>query len=58
MLVNQCGAVTYSINIDLANPVAVRCNCSICVKRGYLSYTPTAINEFTLLGGTAMEEER
>ncbi|MBA2540971.1 MAG: GFA family protein [Deltaproteobacteria bacterium] len=31
----HCGAVRYTVTIDLANPV-IACNCSMCVRAGTL----------------------
>jgi Uncharacterized conserved protein len=35
----HCGAVRYSVEVDLANPIT--CNCSYCTRRGsVLAFTP------------------
>ncbi|KZW02418.1 glutathione-dependent formaldehyde-activating [Exidia glandulosa HHB12029] len=47
----HCGLVAYSLKIDLAHPKAVKCNCTICLKRGYLTYHTSPAHEFTLVKG-------
>jgi hypothetical protein len=45
----HCGAVRYTVEIDLSKPVT-QCNCSICLRSGYLlSFVPT--NAFKLEKG-------
>jgi hypothetical protein len=45
----HCGAVRYTVDIDLSKPV-VQCNCSICSRSGtLLSFVPSAA--FTLEKG-------
>jgi hypothetical protein len=35
----HCGFIRYSIDIDLTEPKASKCNCSICLKTNRLSLT-------------------
>ncbi|KAK0616938.1 Mss4-like protein [Immersiella caudata] len=33
----HCGAIRYSVDLDLSKPEATKCNCSICLKTNRLS---------------------
>jgi len=45
----HCGAVRYSVEIDLSQPI-ISCNCSICGKTGtLLAFAPA--EKFTLVKG-------
>ena len=44
----HCGQVSYEVNLEIENLLS--CNCSICLKKGYL-LAFTGINQFKLLKG-------
>lgn len=54
----HCGFIKYNVNLTpdfLANPVAIRCNCTLCQKAGFtsLSISPSA---FTLVSPASKTE--
>lgn len=51
----HCGAVRYSVGLDLSEPKASKCNCSICLKTNRLSLTVDPDN-FKLLSPASLAE--
>ncbi|OCK76631.1 hypothetical protein K432DRAFT_445886 [Lepidopterella palustris CBS 459.81] len=45
----HCGHVTYTGRFDLANGHIIKCNCSICNKKGYFLLSPKPEDSFKLL---------
>ncbi|KAF2182944.1 hypothetical protein K469DRAFT_668928 [Zopfia rhizophila CBS 207.26] len=45
----HCGFLRYSIDIDLAEPKATKCNCSICLKLNILSLKIEPPSTLTLI---------
>ena len=33
----HCGFIRYTVNLDLSTPTATKCNCTICLKSGYMA---------------------
>jgi len=52
----HCGHVTYTGAFDLASGHIIKCNCSICYKRGYLLLSPTSTPSFSLLTPSTTDE--
>lgn len=52
----HCGAFRYSVNLDLSNENATKCNCSFCVKSNFLTLPVPDGSEFTLLCPKSLDE--
>lgn len=44
----HCGVLSYSVELDLTNPVADKCNCTSCLNRGYLILEVLPPSKFAL----------
>jgi hypothetical protein len=44
----HCGYIRYSVQLDLTEPKAFKCNCSICIKLNALGVEITPPSDFTL----------
>ncbi|PGH00017.1 hypothetical protein GX51_06016 [Blastomyces parvus] len=52
----HCAFVKYTVNVDITQPPASRCNCSICLKKGSISLRPEKREDITLLSPTTIDE--
>ncbi|KAF2490497.1 glutathione-dependent formaldehyde-activating [Lophium mytilinum] len=52
----HCGHVTYTGSFDLVSGHIIKCNCSICHKKGYFLLSPTSTASFSLLTPTSESE--
>jgi hypothetical protein len=53
----HCGSLRYSVQLDLTEPKATKCNCSICLKINILSLKVEPAPNFTLLSPSSTENE-
>jgi hypothetical protein len=44
----HCGFLRYSVELDLTDPIAGKCNCSSCLNRGYLILDALSPSNFVL----------
>jgi len=52
----HCGNVTYTGAFDLTSGHIIKCNCTICHKKGYFLLSPTSDASFSLLTPSSTSE--
>src|ERR1700759_2358202 len=52
----HCGFLRYSVQLDLTNPIAGKCNCSSCLNRGILILEVLPTSSFNLQSPSSLDD--